>query len=145
LTVDGSIAAQVSRIADGVSKLVSQHIALAKLELAEDAKAVGISVGLIAGLAPFILVGYLFLCGAAAVGMSAKLGLSWSLAIVGGVNALGGLAGILVAVQKLRTRHMFGGTIQEVQKSASELLGVSPQAPALPSAPPNGAGRIDAR
>jgi len=111
------IAAQVARIADGLSRLVSEHIALLRLELAEDAKAVGISVGTIAALAPFVLVGYALLCASVAWAVSPWVGVAGGLAIVGGVNVAGGVGGILVAVNKLRARQMLGTSRKELGQS----------------------------
>src|SRR5687767_4490471 len=103
------IGAQVSRMAEGLSRLVVHHIALAKMELAEDAKAVGIQVGTIAALAPFVLVGYTLLCGAIAVAISPWVGTAGGLAIVGGLNVGVGLFGILRAANRLKNRQMLDG------------------------------------
>jgi uncharacterized membrane protein YqjE len=115
--VEQGIATQVARIADGLSRLVSQHVALLRLELAEDAKAVGISIGTIAALAPFVLVGYALLCGSLAWAVSPWVGVAGGLAIVGGFNMLGGVGGIFFAIHKLRTRQMLGTTRQELTQS----------------------------
>lgn len=117
-SAEQGIAAQVSRMADGLSRLVSQHIALAKLELAADARAVGVSVATIAALAPFVLVGYTLLCAAAAWAIAPWVGIAGGLAIVGGVNVAGGIGGILYAVRRLQTRQMLGTTRAELSQSA---------------------------
>jgi len=132
--VDHGIAAQLGRIADGFSALVSQHVALARLELAEDARAVGISVGTIAALAPFVLVGYTLLCGALALTVAPWVGLAGGLAIVGGVNVAGGVAGILLAVRHLRSRRMLGTTLQELGQSARLLSNGAAAGPLPPGA-----------
>src|SRR3954471_11658706 len=100
--VEQGIAAQVARIADGLSRLVSQHVALLRLELAEDAKAVGISVGTIAALAPFVLVGYALLCASVAWAVSPWVGVAGGLAIVGGVNVAGGGGGAFLSGARVR-------------------------------------------
>lgn len=112
------IAAQVARIADGLSRLVSEHLTLLRLELAEDAKAVGVSIGTIAALAPFVLVGYALLCAALAWAVSPWVGVAGGLAIVGAVNVVGGIGGILHAVNKLRTRQVLGTSRRELSQSA---------------------------
>lgn len=121
--VEQGIAAQVARIADGLSRLVSQHVALLRLELAEDAKAVGISIGIIAALAPFALVGYALLCGAAAWAVAPWVGVAGGLAIVGGINVTGGVGGIFFAVHKLRTRQVLGTTRRELSQSRQLFTG----------------------
>lgn len=131
-TVEQGIAAQMGRIADGLSRLVSHHITLAKLELAEDARAIGTSVGLIAALAPFVLVGYTLLCGGVAWAISPWVGVAGGLLIVGGVNVLGGIGGILFAVQRLRSRQVMGRTREELQQSAHLLSNGDAGAQQLP-------------
>ncbi|HYV43316.1 MAG TPA: phage holin family protein [Myxococcaceae bacterium] len=131
------IAAQVARIADGLSRLVSEHIALLRLELAEDARAVGISIGTIAALAPFVLVGYALLCASLAWAVSPWVGVAGGLAIVGGVNVAGGVGGILVAVNKLRTRRMLGTSRRELGQSTrvfSNQNGADPGQQLMPGA-----------
>src|SRR3954464_9357743 len=115
--VEQGIAAQGARIADGLSRLVSQHVALLRLELAEDAKAVGISIGTIAALAPFVLVGYALLCASIAWAVSPWVGVAGGLAIVGGVNVAGGGGGILVVGNKLPARRMLGTSRRELGQS----------------------------
>jgi uncharacterized membrane protein YqjE len=126
------IGAQVSRMVDGFSRLVVQHIALARMELAEDVKAMGIQVGTIAALAPFVLVGYTLLCGALAVAISRWVGLAGGLAIVGGINVGGGLFGIFRAVGRLRSRQVLDDTIRELGRSKSLLSAESAPPPAPP-------------
>jgi uncharacterized membrane protein YqjE len=113
------IAAQVARIADGLSRLVSEHLALLRLELAQDARAIGTAVGTIAALAPFVLVGYALLCAAAAWAVSPWVGVAGGLAIVGAVNVLGGVGGILFAVRKLRTRQLLDTSRRELTQTAN--------------------------
>ena len=71
---DRGIAALVGRMADSFSRLVSQHLTLARMELAEDAKALGLDVARIVVFVPFLLVGYLFLCGALSVALAQWIG-----------------------------------------------------------------------
>ena len=133
-SVEHGIAAQVGRIADGLSRLVSQHIALARLELAEDVRAIGVSVGTIAALAPFVLVGYTLLCAALAWAVSPWVGVAGGLAIVGGINVAGGVGGILFAVRRLQARRMLGTTRRELSQSAQVLSnGAAPGSQLQPS------------
>jgi uncharacterized membrane protein YqjE len=115
------LAATVGRMADGFSKLVTQHIALAKMELAEDAKALGGELGRMAVFVPFILTGYALLCGALAVLLGTWIGMAGGLAVVGAANVLGGGVGIWRAVNRLRARQMLGGTLEELNRSTTVL------------------------
>src|SRR4051812_18440933 len=90
----GGIASSLSRMADGFSKLVTQHIALLKLELEHDARAVGGELGRVAAFVPFVLTGYLLLCGALAMVLARWMGVAGGLAVVGLANAVGGGVGI---------------------------------------------------
>jgi len=118
---DRGIAALVGRMADSFSRLVSQHITLARLELAEDAKAMGLDVARIVAFVPFVLVGYVFLCGALAVALAAWMGYAWALTAVGALNVVGGGLGIWRAVSRLQNRHMMDDTSQELSRSVAVL------------------------
>jgi uncharacterized membrane protein YqjE len=132
---DRGIAALVGRMADSFSRLVSQHITLARLELAEDAKAMGLGVARIVAFVPFLLVGYLFLCGALSVVLATWIGYAGAMAVVGGLNVVGGGLGIWRAVSNLQGRQMMDDSSQELSRSVAALTTVSP--PAVPSQPRN--------
>lgn len=133
---DRGIAALVGRMADSFSRLVSQHITLARLELAEDAKAMGRDVARIVAFVPFVLVGYVFLCGALSVALAAWIGYAWALAAVGALNVVGGGLGIWRAVSRLQNRHMMDDTSQELSRSVAVLTTGSASA-TPPSQPRN--------
>ena len=61
------IAGTLSNLAEGMSNLVAQHLQLARLEVAADAKAIGVELAKIVIYLPFVLVGYAVLCFAAAM------------------------------------------------------------------------------
>jgi len=120
-TKDRGIARLVGDVAEGVSSLVSEHLALARMELAQDLKAFGADAARIAVFAPFIFVGYLLLCGALAAFIGRSLGLDAGLAIVGGANLLAGGAGVAVAASRMRKRQLLDGSREEIAKSAEVL------------------------
>jgi uncharacterized membrane protein YqjE len=122
---DRGFSALVGRMADGFSRLVSQHITLARMELAEDAKAMGLDVARIAVFVPFVLVGYFFVCGALAAALAPWLGWAGALALVGAVNLVGGAAGILRAVSRLKARQVMDNSSQELSKSVAVLSSAS--------------------
>jgi uncharacterized membrane protein YqjE len=125
---DRGIAALVGRMADSFSRLVSQHLTLARMELAEDIKALGLNVAYIVAFVPFVLVGYLFLCGALSVALASWLGYAGSLALVGGANLVGGGLGIGLAIARLKARGVMDGSAQELSRSVAVLTTVSPPA-----------------
>jgi len=126
---DRGISALVGKMADGFSRLVSQHLTLARMELAEDAKAMGVDVARIAVFVPFVLVGYLFVCGALAAALASWLGWAGALAVVGAVNLVGGGIGIMGAISRLKARQMMDNSSQELSKSVAVLTSASTPAP----------------
>lgn len=131
---DRGISALVGRMADNFGRLVTQHIALARLELQEDVKAMGLDVARIIAFVPFILVGYVFLCGALSVVLATWMGYAGGLAVVGGLNVVGGGLGIWHAVSRLKNRQVMDDTSQELSRSMAVLTTVS--APAVPPQQP---------
>ena len=123
---DRGVAALVGRMADGFSKLVTQHLQLARLEIAEDAKAIGVDVASIAVFVPFLLVGYAFVCGALAAVLATWLGWAGALALVGGLNLGGGVFGILRAVKRMKSRQMMDDTASELTRSMAALTTTRP-------------------
>jgi uncharacterized membrane protein YqjE len=124
---DRGITALVGRMADGFSRLVTQHIALARLELAEDARQMGAGLAQVATFVPFLLTGYALLCGALSVLLARWTGLPAALALVGLANLVGGGLGISRALRRMRTVKVMSGTQEELNRSAAAL-----------SAPPRG-------
>lgn len=121
-TTDRNIAALVGRMADGFSKLVSQHIQLARAEMGEDIRGMGKDVARIAMVVPFLLVGYLFVCGAIAALLSSFIGWAGALGLVGGANLAGGGYLLYRALTGFRTRHVMNDTAQELTRSVSAAL-----------------------
>ena len=117
----GSIANTIAKITDGFSKLVTQHLALARLEIAEDAKAVGTDLGRMAVFVPFLIVGYACLCGALAMVLGLWITQPGGFAVVGVANLAGGALGIRSALLRLQKRDVMSGTLQEFNRSAAVL------------------------
>ncbi len=122
------LAAVVGRMADGVSRLVSQHLALARMELEEDARVMGGNVARIAAFVPFVLVGYFFLCAALALFLARWLDFAGAFALVGGVNLVGGGAGIALAASRLKSLRPMDETKEELNRSVAVLSSAQLQA-----------------
>ncbi|MCP3141126.1 phage holin family protein [Pyxidicoccus xibeiensis] len=123
------ITALVGRMADGFSRLVTQHLQLARMELAEDVKATGLDVAMIAAFVPFILVGYAFVCGAIAALLSPWLGWAGALGGVGLLNLAGGAGGAFWAVKRLQARRVMDDSSQELTRSMAALTHSAPGVP----------------
>ena len=130
----GGFAELFGSLADGLGTLVTQHIQLARLELSAEARAVGGQAAKLFVFAPFVLIGYLFLCAALASWLSRWLGWSGSLLLVGVVNALVGGVGIALALRALNRRKGWGRSVEELKETASVLTRVTDSpAPNQPS------------
>lgn len=114
----------LARIADGLGTLVSEHVALARLELTEEAKTWGGAIAKVAIFLPFVLFGYGFLCAALAAALAPRLGIGWALFAVGAGNAALGGIGVFVALARVRQREGLEGTMAELKQSASALVHV---------------------
>ena len=127
----------VMRMTDGFSRLVTQPLSLARIELMDDARAMGMDVAFIAAFVPFMLVGYTFLCAALSVFLATWLGWAGSLAAVGALNLVGGGLGIARAAARLKSHRLMDDTTEELNRSVAVLAQApvpvaQPQAEALP-------------
>lgn len=116
-----ALGTQLRDVVDGFSELTAQHIRLARVELADDAKYVGVRVGVIAALAPLILVGYGFLCVALALTLRRVMAADLAFLLVGLVNLIGGVIGIVLAARQLGSRRVMHESLTELEASSSML------------------------
>lgn len=123
------LAALVGRMAESFSRLVTQHLQLARLELTEDLKATGMNVALIVAFVPFILVGYAFACGALAAVLAPSMGWAGALGVVALLNLAAGGGGVAWALQRLKTRRMMDDTADELSRSMAAFAAPAPVAP----------------
>lgn len=114
-----ALGTQLHELVDAFSELVAQHVRLARMELAQDARFVGVRVGLIAALAPLILVGYGFLCLALALALRRVMADDLAFLLVGVLNLLIGGVGIAVVGRQLSERKVMNATIVELGSSAA--------------------------
>lgn len=124
----GGVAQAFGRITEGISRLVSEHLALARVELREDARALGTQVAKIAVFVPAVLVGYGLLCVAVALALRPWLGDVGAFAAMGGLNFVGGAIGAYAAVNKLSKHPVLETTRVEVERTSQTLSQVK-QAP----------------
>jgi hypothetical protein len=108
------------QLAHDLSNLVSQHIALAKLELGETAKRTGLGVAQIAAFAPLILVGYGFLNAALALFLGRWIPLAGAVALVGLLNVVAGLLGVALAARSFR-RPVLDDSVTELERTVHSL------------------------
>jgi len=117
------------QLAGDLGHLVAQHIALAKVELRESARRAGIGVAQIAACAPLVLVGYAFLNAALALALERWLPLAGAVALVGLLNVVLGVLGVLTAARAFR-RPVLDDSVNELERTA-RLLADARTPPAL--------------
>ncbi|MET9507455.1 phage holin family protein [Streptomyces flavidovirens] len=126
-SVDRSLGQLVATATAEMSALMHDEIALAKAELRQDAKRVGMGGTAIGVAGVFALFSLPVLSFAAAYGIhNLGLGLAWSFLIVGGAFLL--LAGLLalIAVSKFKKVKPPEKSIASAKQTAAVLQGVKP-------------------
>jgi uncharacterized membrane protein YqjE len=117
-----SVAGQLKELLESLSALVAQHLRLARLELREDVRFVGLRVGLMAALAPLILVGYGFLCLALAMALQRLLPADLAYLAVGLLNLVIGVAGIALVARQLQRHRVLDATVAELEATSTLVL-----------------------
>ncbi|MFZ5471997.1 MAG: phage holin family protein [Myxococcota bacterium] len=118
---NGSLSGHLNQLAEGLGRLFSHHLQLAKLELSGDAQAIGAAVARLAVFIPFVVVGYAFLCAGVALLLLRLMPAYASALLVGGINVVGGGVGLYVASRKLKGREVMKETVSEFRASAAAL------------------------
>jgi uncharacterized membrane protein YqjE len=120
---NGRVPVLLGNIVDGFGRLVSEHVALAKLELAKDATGLARQLGKLAIVLPFIAVGYAFICAAVVALMVPWMSLPAALALIGAVNLGIGSATGYGAWKRLKRPPVMEDTLEELGRSVSVLKG----------------------
>ena len=111
----------VRETADGLGRLIAEHIRLARIEMAADAKQYGRKVALLVGAGGVIAVGYVFAWIAAALALSRAIGAPLAFLAVAVLHVAGGGIGLAAVAGKLRQARLMDGTRSEVNRSVSAL------------------------
>ncbi len=130
---DEGLVPLVKRMADSVEHLVEDHLKLARLELAEDAKRMvkqGIGIG---ALVPVMISGLVLVFLGVAVLIGNYLGLWIGLLIVGGVALLGGALAAAVIVRRMRAgaSHAMDATRAEATQTRGAIENIRHSRPQL--------------
>jgi uncharacterized membrane protein YqjE len=110
----------VGRLVDGLGQLLAQHVALARLELSEEAHSLTRALGTLALFTPLLVVGYAMLCFGLAFALARWLSVPGAVLLVGVANLVVGGAG-LWTVRKAFRRPMLQDTTAAVRESAHAL------------------------
>jgi uncharacterized membrane protein YqjE len=110
----------VGRLVDGLGQLLAQHVALARLELGEEARGLSRALGTLALFTPLLVVGYAMLCFGLAFALARWLSVPGAVLLVGAANLLVGGVG-LWTVRKAFARPVLQDTTAAVRESAQAL------------------------
>jgi hypothetical protein len=110
----------VGRLVDGLGELLSQHLALARLEFGEETRGLGRAIGTVALFVPLLVVGYAMLCFGLAFALAHWLSLPGAVLLVGAVNLVLGGVGLWTA-RKAFVRPVLQDTTAAVRESAQAL------------------------
>ena len=114
--IDASrIGGLVSRLADAVGTRVSDRLGLSRLELTDDARAMGSRIAVVACFSFVIVVGYALLCGAIAILAGAWITPAGGWILVGGFNLIAGCVGLKIAVARLTFPEWVNATLDDVE------------------------------
>ncbi len=112
-------------MADGLEHLVSDHLTLARLELAEDARIMGARALRVGIFVPIAIVGFALTCAALAVFLAPVLGLGWSLLAVGALWMAVSAVGITWVLARLKRHDLMNDSERELKLSARALTRTS--------------------
>ncbi|HEY2900854.1 MAG TPA: phage holin family protein [Polyangia bacterium] len=114
----------VRETVDGIGRLVSEHMKLARLEFQADIKTYGRSLAILLLVAAVFVLAYALACVGLAVLLSRWIPLAYSFFAVAGAHVLVGAIAAAVAVSKLRaSQPLMRESVNEVQRSMGALTG----------------------
>lgn len=119
------LGSQIRDLVDAFGDLLAQHLRLARLEFEEDARFVGVRLGLIAALAPMVFIGYGLGCIALALVLARIMPTDLAFGLVGAINLLVGAIGVAVVVRQLSQRKVMHDSQVEVEVSSSLIIPAS--------------------
>jgi uncharacterized membrane protein YqjE len=127
-----ALGSQLSELVGSLSELLGAHVKLAKAELQQNAKEVGVEAGKIAAFVPLILIGYTLLMVSLSIVIGRQLSIEAGFAIVGGVHVVGGGLGVWWAVKKMGKTHPLEHTRSQLSESVEVVRSVTSSQPQLP-------------
>jgi uncharacterized membrane protein YqjE len=126
---DGIIAL-VRETADGLGKLIADHVKLARVELVSDARFYVRDLAVMAAAGLVLLVGYVL--GLLAAGLALGRAINntpLAFAAVAAVHLIAGAIGIVVGAKRAKRVRLMHDTAEEVSRSVSALRGREPVRP----------------
>jgi hypothetical protein len=125
---DGIIAL-VRETADGLGRLVADHIKLARTEIVADAKSYGRQIAVLMVGVFILALGYGLVCLAVALALGPVIGRALAFVVVGGVHVIAGGWGAAIAARRMRRTQLMRETVVEVGRSVTALSAPAEAAP----------------
>jgi hypothetical protein len=111
----------VRETADGLGRLIADHIRLARVEMSADVQEYGKKVAVLVLAASFLAFGYAFAWIAAALAVGRWIGAPLAFLAVAALHVAGGGLGLSMVLGKLRKGRLMGETRSEVSRSVTAL------------------------
>jgi uncharacterized membrane protein YqjE len=115
----------VRETVDGIGRLISEHLTLARLEFQNDIKSYGRSVAVLLLVAGIFVLAYALACVGLALFLSRFMHPANAFFLVAGVHLLIGVIAGAIAVRRLRDTQPMHETVSEVERSVSALASAS--------------------
>jgi hypothetical protein len=131
------IVSLVKETADGLSRLVADHIRLARTEMIADARRYARGLGVTAAAAGLLGLGYVLGCVAGALALATVIGGPLAFAAVAGLHLLVGAVVMVVGMRQLRAERPMQETAAEVSRTVAVLT-----ADSAPARRPIAAGEL---
>jgi hypothetical protein len=111
----------VRETADGLGRLIADHIKLARLEIVADAKSYARETTVLLVGVVVALIGYGFAWVAAALGLSRLIGAPLAFAFVAVLHLVAGGIALAVASRRMKRKRLMQETASEVNRSVNAL------------------------
>jgi predicted anti-sigma-YlaC factor YlaD len=130
----------VKETAEGLGKLLGDHVRLARIELVADIKGYGRDVAMLVVAAVVVVIGYAFAWVAGGLALARLIGGPLAFALIAFVHLVAGAIAAVVAVRRARGTRPLQETANEVERSVRAL-----KHPVLPPPTLNGPHNVGRR
>jgi uncharacterized membrane protein YqjE len=113
----------VRETADGLGKLIADHVKLARVELVSDARFYVRDLTVLVVAALVLFLGYALAWLAAGLALGRVIGTPLAFAAVAALHLIGGAIGVVVAVRRTQRVRLMHDTAEEVSRSVNALRG----------------------
>lgn len=142
----GTLGTELRRLSDALSRMIREHLSLAREELRTEARQLGRDAGLGLGAVPFSALALLFLHLAAAAALAEPLGLPVAFLVVAAADLAIGSVLLLTAYRRLHRRSALplSQTQEELRRDQAMFRSLRTGPPELPATAGDRAARLEA-